>query len=114
MPRKKAVATATINGMLTPDGRQTRPTFAARYIRVAVAHIDELIVRGREAEAQEVVSELEDFLQFTFRGEALAALKATVSWIRERSQQLARFNDEELRAYGEAAADLGAGAEKHD
>ena len=114
MPRKKPVATPTINGMLSPNGGNTRPTFAARYIRVAVAHIDEFNVGGREAEAEEVVSELEDFLQFTFRGEALAALKATVGWIRERSKQLARFNDEELRAYGEAAADLGAGAEQHE
>lgn len=102
MPRKKADSATSPNDMVSTEGGQNRPTFAARYLRVALAHMNELIIRGDETEAQQVGAELEDFLRFQFRGVALESLLSTVGWVRERAQQLARLNAIELAAYDDA------------
>lgn len=104
MPRKKPDGDPSSNGMVSAEGGHTRPAFAARYIRVALAHMNELIIRGDQAEAAQVGLEIDDFLRYTFRGTALETIQATVSWIRERAQQLARLNAIELAAYDEAEA----------
>lgn len=86
MPRKKAEGPTR-----TPKPTPTVP-LVARYLVIAVAELQTLIVEGRETAANKLQLEIEDQLQFSFSGPALVTLRALVAWIRQRAEDFAREN----------------------